>query len=221
MSGNTASKRQQNISIKVFRYFAGRKYDGVFAWLSIAKTGIEEIANTSFAHVAIGLLMIMSSVIAPNVSAQKASSQFELRSGREGVWKTYRYVDGLASNDVRAIMQDKEGAMWFGTEGGVSRFDGKHWQTYTERDKLVSNSVRAIIQDEEGAIWIGTDWGGVSQFDGKSWQTYNMDDGLASNGVNAIMQDSEGAIWFGTGDGVSWFDGKSWQTYTQKDGLAD
>ena len=47
----------------------------------------------------------------------------------EGIWDryrsyAYRYVDGLASNDVRTILQDKQGAIWFGTQGGVSRFDG-------------------------------------------------------------------------------------------------
>ena len=127
----------------------------------------------------------------------------------------------MASNGVNAIMQDSEGAIWFGTGDGVSWFDGKSWQTYTQKDGLADNGVRTITQDKEGSIWIGTDWGGVSQFDGKSWQTYTKDDGLADNEVSAIIQDKEGAMWVGANDGVSRFDGKSWQTYTQKDGLAD
>ena len=32
--------------------------------------------------------------------------------------------DGLAGNSVHAIHRDYDGVMWFGTNGGVSRYDG-------------------------------------------------------------------------------------------------
>ena len=153
---------------------------------------------------------------------------FRFAPFKKGTWKTYRYLDGLASNDVNVIFQDKEGAIWVGgVDGGVSRYDGKRWKTYTQKDGLANNWVRAITQDREGAMWFGTRGGGVSRFDGKSWKTYTQNDGLASNWVLSITQDREGAIWAGTGDqwirggsGVSCFDGVSWKTYTQRDGLA-
>jgi hypothetical protein len=126
----------------------------------------------------------------------------------------------LAGNNVRAILQDKEGAIWFGTNGGVSRFEGESWKTYTTKDGLAGNWVDAIIQDKEGAIWFGTD-NGVNRFEGESWRTYTQKDRLANNYVRAIIQDKEGAIWVGTYDGVSRFDGVGWKTYTTKDGLAD
>ena len=147
--------------------------------------------------------------------------------GTDGVWKTYRAVDGLASNEVLAVLQDEEGVMWFGTGNGVSRYDGKTWTTYTEDDGLAHNTVGSILQDKEGAIWFGTGKGwlpgqGVSRYDGKTWTTYTKDDGLAHNTVNAILQDKEGAMWFGTeGGGVSRYNGESWKTYTEEDGLAD
>ena len=143
----------------------------------------------------------------------------QLEALTEGVWKTYQSVDGLASNWVSAIMQDTEGVIWFGTDGGVSLFDGVSWKTYTQEDGLAGNSVVAITQDQGGVIWFGTD-GGVSRFDGKSWETYTQEDGLAGNDVCDITQDQEGVIWFATDGGVSRFDGVSWKTYTQEDGLA-
>ena len=141
--------------------------------------------------------------------------------GTGGVWETYQYVDGLADNYVRAILQDRSGIIWFGTRhGGVSQFDGRNWRTYTGKDGLASNWIDTIIQDREGAIWLGTRRGGISRFDGKNWKTYTEKDGLASDDVRAIMHDKEGAIWFGTGGGVNQFDGNNWKTYTQNDGLA-
>ncbi len=149
--------------------------------------------------------------------AQGEESEF----GTEGVWKTYRYVDGLASNQVLALLQDKEGAIWVGTSGGVSRFDGVSWKTYTIKNGLADNRVYAILQDKEGAIWFGTS-GGVSRFDGKGWKRYTIKDGLASNDVTALLQDKEGTNWFGTdGGGVSQFDGRCFQTIDSRDGLVN
>ncbi len=56
-------------------------------------------------------------------------------------WTTYTTEDGLASNEVRSIIQTRDGAMWFGTAGGngISRFDGETWTTYTTDDGLASN----------------------------------------------------------------------------------
>ncbi len=137
-----------------------------------------------------------------------------------GVWKTYRYVDGLASNWVNDILQDKGGVMWFGTNAGVSKFDGRTWRTYQQEDGLAGNNVHAVIQDRKGIIWFGTD-AGLSSFDGESWKIYTQRDGLAGSNVTAIMEDKEGVLWTGTGDGISRFDGNTWETYTKQDGLAD
>ncbi|MBM3237206.1 hypothetical protein FJZ31_13015 [Candidatus Poribacteria bacterium] len=147
----------------------------------------------------------------------------ERGGGTEGVWKTYRSVDGLANNYVRTITQDKEGAIWVGTQlGGASRFDGKSWKTFTQKDGLANNFVPDIIQDKEGAIWFGTGDSGVSRYDGKRWKTYTQKDGLASNAVLALMQDKEGTLWFGTMDGgVSRFDGRCFQIIDSRDGLAN
>jgi hypothetical protein len=46
--------------------------------------------------------------------------------------------------------------MWFGTEGGVSRYDGTNWKSFTREDGLVDDLVRAILEDREGNLWFGT-----------------------------------------------------------------
>jgi len=145
---------------------------------------------------------------------------FRLAPFKKGIWQTYRFLDGLANNLITGgILQDKEGAIWFRTTMGVSRYDGKSWITYTQRDGLVAYIVRSMLQDREGVMWFGAV--GVSRFDGKSWITYTQKNGLAQNYVWSILQDREGVMWFGTyGGGVSRYDGKSWINYTQKDGLA-
>ena len=138
------------------------------------------------------------------------------------LWVHYTVTDGLADDQVQALAQSTDGALWFGTRGyGVSRFDGTTWTTYTTADGLADNNVQAIAQAADGALWFGTYGGGVSRFDGVNWTTYTAADGLAGNDVRAIAAAPDGATWFGTwGDGVSRFDGVHWTTYTTADGLA-
>ena len=150
-------------------------------------------------------------------------------SGRgKGHWRTYDTEDGLAGGKVTSICQDREGSIWFATQGGgVSRYDGQTWTTYTVKDGLAGNQVLAVFLDREGYLWFGTDGEGVSRFDGQNWTTYTVKDGLADKSVYAICQDHNGHIWFGTGgyagdgNGVSRYDGQRFVTYTKEDGLAD
>jgi ligand-binding sensor domain-containing protein len=51
---------------------------------------------------------------------------------------------------------DTEQKMWFGTEKGISRFDGEHWLSFTTKDGLVDNLVRAVMETNEGELWFGT-----------------------------------------------------------------
>jgi hypothetical protein len=128
----------------------------------------------------------------------------------------------LAGNDVVAIFEDSQGNLWFGTGGGVTRFDGTIWTTYTTADGLADNYVQAVAEDADGNLWFATgQFGGACRFDGVTWTTYTTEDGLADNRVQAIIKDSHGDLWFGTGGygGVSRYDGVTWTTYTTADGL--
>ena len=68
----------------------------------------------------------------------------------------------MAGNSVAAIHRDADG-MWFGTDGGVSRFDDTTWTSLDTRDGLAGNMVWSIHQDADGSLWFGTD-GGVTRY---------------------------------------------------------
>ena len=120
-----------------------------------------------------------------------------------GRWHAYGLADGLPEGFVRAILQDREGYMWFGTRKGVSRYDGHSFVNFTREDGLVDNHVTSILQDREGNLWFGT-FGGASRYDGQNWTSFTTEHGLVSNQVSAITQDRQGDLWFGTGQGDLW-----------------
>jgi ligand-binding sensor domain-containing protein len=148
----------------------------------------------------------------------------------DGTYVEYTIADGLARKWIRSVAVASDGALWFGTDVGVARFDGETWTTYTTEDGLASqrgyrHRVTSIAVAHDGALWFGTWGGGVSRFDGETWTTYSVEDGLASNRVLSIAVAHDGALWFGTEGGAfseggaSRFDGETWTTYTTEDGL--
>jgi hypothetical protein len=66
----------------------------------------------------------------------------------------YDSKDGLAGSTIYCMTQDKDGFMWFGTEGGLSRFDGTHFKNFTKEDGLPDNEVIQLFADSKGRIWI-------------------------------------------------------------------
>ncbi|HKQ08482.1 MAG TPA: two-component regulator propeller domain-containing protein [Blastocatellia bacterium] len=73
-------------------------------------------------------------------------------------WGAVTLFHGLPSDHVRAIAQDSEGVMWFATDGGLARYDGRRVQKVSD-DALPSERIRALSFDFDGRLWIGTDAG--------------------------------------------------------------
>ena len=64
--------------------------------------------------------------------------------------------DGLAGNIVYALAQDSDGVYWFGTNKGLSRYDGENWDNWNIHNGLPGNDVYAIATTPDGEVWIGT-----------------------------------------------------------------
>jgi len=77
-------------------------------------------------------------------------------SAQNYVQKNFTIKDGLPSNEIYCALQDSEGKMWFGTDAGLSVFNGFYFKNYTIKDGLLDNSIFAMQMDEKGRIWFGT-----------------------------------------------------------------
>jgi two-component sensor histidine kinase len=73
----------------------------------------------------------------------------------------YTTADGLSSNGVSCITEDKLGRMYFGTARGLDQFDlqTKRIRHYTKADGLASNAVTVAFRDRMGGLWFGTELG--------------------------------------------------------------
>lgn len=109
---------------------------------------------------------------------------------------------------VRAIMEDKGGNLWFGTDGvGVIKYDPSAEETGAEQfthitmnDGLCDNNILSMIEDREGNIWFGSRFGGLSRYNptaGKGFTNFTVEGGdMGNNEVVTVYEDRSGNIWF-------------------------
>lgn len=137
---------------------------------------------------------------------------------------------GLSSNQVNCIFQDKKGFIWIGTDDGLNRFDGLNFTTYKHSIKnpasLSDSYIDAITQDDQGNLLIGTSKG-ISVFDWKSDAFTSLDFKMlpepVANGNIEYLLKVKNAIWVAVEDQGLYrlsFEDETVSTYTTKDGLA-
>jgi len=95
------------------------------------------------------------------------------------VMQHYGTGNGLASNRVYACLQDTKGYMWFATDNGVSRFDGKEFRNFSSNDGLPDNDITDIATDTRGRIWLSCFNGYPCYIYGNRVYTVANDDVLA------------------------------------------
>lgn len=79
----------------------------------------------------------------------------------------------LSDKLVFKIVEDKNGTMWFATDGnGI--FTYNEWEVYSfnYNNGLSDNNIADILEDKQGNVWIGSFYGGISRFDGKTFNHF-------------------------------------------------
>lgn len=85
--------------------------------------------------------------------------------------------DGLASKSVYCGMQDSKGFIWFGTNHGLQRFDGKNFKLFTkEKNNLQDNNILRILEDENHLLWIIYGFPGTDRTVNHKIDIMNLDD---------------------------------------------
>lgn len=82
-------------------------------------------------------------------------------SAQQYIFKPYTVEDGLVSNPVRRIYQDKKGFIWIATWEGLSKYDGNRFSNYTIANGLSHNVVNDIYELKDGRLYIAENNGTV------------------------------------------------------------
>lgn len=103
--------------------------------------------------------------------------------------------DGLSSNFVRSIFEDREHNIWLATENGLDRLRRNNVLSLTRRDGLLSDTVTSIGGGKDGSVWLGTP-DGLECLRGGKQSAYLKGVGVLS----LLIRDNE--VWAGTTRGL-------------------
>ena len=140
-------------------------------------------------------------------------------SGPQQQWREYHYQritekdSGLSSDTIQAIEQDFLGFMWFGTDSGLNRYDGREVTLFSydgeKSNSLSGNFVTTLLSDSRGFLWIGTFKSGLNRLDPKRliftrYRTGSKGENhLTNDRISCLAEGLQGAIWVGTLQGLN------------------
>lgn len=132
------------------------------------------------------------------------ASDNEMRT--ELKFKQLSTLDGLPTDEVTKIYQDKEGFIWMATRYGLCKYDGYEISVYKSNlynpGLLTHNNVSCLADDYDGNLWVGTQEG-LNRIDKKTGKIhqYTVPD-IPNNNVSCLLVTRDNKVWVGTDGGL-------------------
>ncbi len=134
--------------------------------------------------------VVLTAVLSQTSPGDETAEETLYRSSRNlHQWGTISSFHGLPSEKVRAITQTRDGFLWFGTDSGLAKFDGRRVQTNIYSN-LSSVPILALDVDQDGTLWVGSEKGAYFARDGE----FNQVQKTESYSINSISFSEDAAI---------------------------
>jgi signal transduction histidine kinase len=111
--------------------------------------------------------------------------------------------DGLSYFSTRALLEDRNGDIWIGTDRGLNRIHAGAFVHDTATEGLSQRKVWSLEEDAEGALWFGTRDDGLYRWKDGQLSHLTTDQGLASNSIYQVIEDARGGFWISGPNGIS------------------
>jgi signal transduction histidine kinase/ligand-binding sensor domain-containing protein len=127
--------------------------------------------------------------------------------------------NGLSSDVALGVYQDRAGAMWIGSDRGLTRLQSGIATRFTKKEGLPDNLVFSITQDGAGTIWAGTREG-LAQMRGERFYSYRSKRVLAHPAaVMATFTDPDGSLWIGFRGCAAHLKNSQWTVFDAEEGM--
>ncbi|MFL6600478.1 MAG: two-component regulator propeller domain-containing protein [Steroidobacteraceae bacterium] len=208
----------------------------VFQTLAAAPDGSMWVGATQPSH-GLGLLRVVNdsleSVVTPELDGRKLSVSALLLDQRNALWigtpgegllrlhdgKVSRYGtrEGLSSDTIQGLFEDREGTLWVLTAQGIDAFRDLRVSSVTSREGLSADVANAVLATRDGAVWINS-WHSLDVLHDGKVTSLSAHKGLPGEEVTALFEDRTGTLWLGIDNDLMAFEGGTFKTVKRPDG---
>lgn len=122
------------------------------------------------------------------------------------VFENFDESEGLGNNFIYCVYNDKQGQVWFATDGkGITRLGNGKFTTFGAEQGLLSNKIYSITADSKGVIWCATHDNSLYYFAGEKF--IRLQTGLdAGSTISSIVFDKKDNLLIVHENGIDIFD---------------
>lgn len=111
-------------------------------------------------------------------------------------------AEGLPSTAVHQVVQDRPGYLWFATNDGLARYDGRQFRSWRREQGLADTAVSSLAVDAQDQLWLGGSEGALMRMSADRSRIDRIGasahPALAGRGIVALLPDDDGGAWLGT-----------------------
>jgi diguanylate cyclase (GGDEF)-like protein len=115
----------------------------------------------------------------------------------QGRWEQLGTADGLPNQRISALLHDREGNLWLGSNRGLVRLRDAPLRSLTRRHGLSDDFVRSVLPDADGTLWVGTSLG-LNRIHNGAVDNPPALQALAGESILALAHADAGGLWVGT-----------------------
>ncbi len=113
----------------------------------------------------------------------------------------YGRTDGLSSDAVRFLFEDREGIVWAVTADGIDSFRDPRVTTFSSSEGLGKDAAAGVLASRDGSIWVAND-GSLDHIANGTVTSIRTGKGLPGHQVSSLLEDRAGNLWVGVDDGL-------------------
>ena len=145
------------------------------------------------------LIFVVSWLLAAGAGAAEQVSLSAITFSRMPSYtlRSWQIDEGLPFDDIRDLLQRKNGYLWIATLSGLARFDGLVFETFSSStaEGLCSNKARSLFEDRDQRLWIGHDNGSITMRQGTAFIPVSLPREWPDQPVAGFIQKTDGSVW--------------------------
>ncbi|HLO66741.1 MAG TPA: two-component regulator propeller domain-containing protein, partial [Holophaga sp.] len=141
-------------------------------------------------------------------------------------FRSMHLEEAMPGAAVHAMVPDRQGRLWAGTDAGLACFSGKTWREVGLGPDRATPAIRALLCASDGSLWVGTEHLGIWRLKDGAWTSFRSAGGgpLPADRIQTLIEapGPQGAsrIWVGTERGVAYYQDGAWSAPADPQQLA-